>query len=308
MSRETRLDPWNKPIATNNPEELIGQVGSPIRPKKTNLTMPEDSTTFIEEELKEVSSETNILETTAVEEELIKEAQERLSRISALSSTSLVSEADQVNKSIAELEKQMLEKWDKRNEELEAIKKNYVESKEKYGNAISTALSARDDILKLNQQRKELIKEYFDNRTERAQLEYFRIKTKSKPSDLSPSDYAYINKILDHGDNKSIAETLKKFNWHPDLIDLVNSVRVDLKLSHPLELLSDSKFNRGLIKEHNGQYTAIRMNFLEEINKGEPSSIPKWAWPIPDKYLKKDPWGKPLNELPSESMKRLKGL
>lgn len=296
-----KLDPWGNPI--------VSQTGAQGLLKPSTLITGDDLTTYADNELLEAAEAHKAAEEAAsneVQEEIIKAAEERVTALTALSSTGLAAKAAEVNGQIEQLEIAMSELWSANEKELAALQKNQAESREKYLKALSMALETRESILILDGKRRELINDYFNERSEIAQLEYARVNSKAKPSDLGSSDFSYIDRILDQGDNTAIAAMLKKYNWHPVLLELIGSVRKDLKLIHPLQLLSDPRFSRGVIREHGGRYSAMNANFLNNIKSGELQSVPAWAWPLPSQYEKRDPWGNTMPEWPREAVQRLK--
>lgn len=296
-----KLDPWGKPIES--------QTGATALLRPSKLISGEDLSTYTGNELLEATEAHRAAEeavTNEVQDGIIKEAEERVSTLTALSVNGLAAKAEEVNDQIEQLEIAIGELWTNNEAALNTLQRSQADSKDKYLKALSMSLETREAILKLDSARMELINDYFKDRAEIAQLEYARIKSKSKPSDLGPSDFAYINRILDQGDNAAIAAMLKKYKWHPDLLELISSVRKDLKLVHPLQLLSDPKFARGIIREHSGRYSALNLNFLDRIKRDEIQAVPAWAWPLPDQYENRDPWGKVVPEWPQEAVQRLK--
>lgn len=173
------LDPWGKPI--------VNQTGAQTFHRPSTLISGEDLTTYADNELLEATEAHKTAEEASsneVQDEIIKAAEERVTALTALSSTGLAAKAAEVNGQIEQLEIAMGELWSANEKELAALQKNHAESREKYLKALSLALATRESILTLDGKRRELINDYFKERSEIAQLEYARVNSKAKPSDL----------------------------------------------------------------------------------------------------------------------------
>lgn len=310
-----KLDPWGHPIP-----QQVQDVLTTMTPAQRNLITREDTYLYSEElptirqtrENEAQRLEDDLINKAAVEErdlseleELqITEAKESIKRMSYLSAAKLKEQVKEVNDALAKHDMAIITEWRTWQDKITELS-NLRDSVEKVSAGITAGLESRNKILELNRSRADVVTEFIKERTEIAKHEYDRLNAGAKPSDLSPSDYAYIGRILDYGGNAAIGELLKTYKWHPVLLGLINSTRPDLKLVHPLLKLADPTFDRTEINDVSGAYLAALRNFLNAWKSSEYEALPPWAWPLRDSYLHKDPWGHTIKETPAEAAARL---